>query len=82
MVVNTRYQMILELLRDTYENKPPGYAGKIEIEKTLKIGADEFVPFLDELSRGGYVKIMEGAAPTFIVKFTNKGYDTYMHQGL
>jgi len=81
MLHNMEYHNILEMLRDTYENKPPGYAGKVELEHALKLNANDFVPYLEELSNKGYVKIMEGAAPTFIVKFTEKGYDAYISQG-
>jgi len=82
MVLDLQCLDLLEALRDTYESKPPGYAGKVEIEKTLKIEANDFMPCLEELSRKDYVKIMEGAAPTFIVKFTEKGYDAYIKEGL
>ncbi|MBN1786319.1 MAG: hypothetical protein JW825_04965 [Candidatus Methanofastidiosa archaeon] len=82
MACETYSHRILDILRDTYENSPPGYAGKIEIEHRLKIPANEFEPYLEELTKNGFVKKMEGPAPTFIVKFTPKGYEAYMNRQL
>jgi len=82
MVNQPNVGKILDVLYESYEKEPAGYTGKVELEQKIKMPANEFMPLLEKLSKDGIVKKMEGPAPTFIVKFTEKGYDAYKRDQL
>jgi DNA-binding MarR family transcriptional regulator len=64
---------LLEVLRDRGADVPY-YVGSGELSARLSLTRENIKDHVQELSSQGYVEMVEGFEPLFIVKLTEKGF--------
>lgn len=73
MYQNDISRKLLEVLRDRGSDIPY-YVGSGELSARLAVPREELKTYARQLTSQGYVEMVEGFEPLFIVKLTEKGF--------
>ena len=73
---------MLSILDEQYQKYPPFFVASSMLRSRLNTPVEQLRPYAENLEELGYAQKLEGLAPTFIVKFTERGHKAYQQHKL